>query len=179
MEWKLPSGWCIVKDKREQLVAFSKIIQLLMFLDFLLVVKSLFLAPPLFLSTINFHTTRFRNENPFPSHRRLRTRTHAYHAGCRAWNDLDKESTSLHICRILTTAPLTHSNDACPSVCLPVGDLEMAHCCMPYAPSLSGQDSKPHKRERAKILTVHLSCSERNGPCTVRAPCLWVRERRG
>lgn len=44
-ESKLPSGWCIVKDKRQQLVAFSKIIQLLMFLDFLLVVRASVTSP--------------------------------------------------------------------------------------------------------------------------------------
>lgn len=114
MEWKLPSGWCIVKDKREQLVAFSKIIQLLMFLDFLLVVRACSLPS----------TDLLKNKLPllglihFP-HIDVFILTHAYHAGCKAWNDLDKWSMSLHICRILTTAPLTHSNDAChPSVCL-------------------------------------------------------------
>lgn len=35
-----------------------------------------------------------------------------------------------------------------PPVCLPVGDLEMAHCCMPYALSHSGQNSKPHNWRR-------------------------------
>lgn len=49
-----------------------------------------------------------------------------------------------------------------PSVCLPVGDLEMAHCCMPYALSQSGQDSWSLTigGERAKILKVLLSSSE-------------------
>lgn len=110
MEWKLPSGWCIVKDKREQLVAFSKIIQLLMFLDFLLALRASVL-PSIIPLNIKLSPYIFRSA--------FYSETHAYHAGCRAWNNLDKESMRLHICRILTTAPLTHSNDACrPSVCL-------------------------------------------------------------
>ncbi len=163
MEWKLPSGWCIVKDKREQLVAFSKIIQLLMFLDFLLVVRGC--AVP---STIPLN-----NKRPLLG---LQMKIHFIHThfllthmlvmqDAKAWNHLDKESMSVHICRILTTAPLTHSNDAChPSVCLLViWRWHTVACRMPSL-ILAGIRSLAIGRERAKVLKVHLSRSDQSGP---------------
>lgn len=52
-----------------------------------------------------------------------------------------------------------------PPVCLPVGDLEMAHCCMPYALSHARAELKASQLEEKeqKIWKVHLSCSEQNG----------------
>lgn len=117
MEWKLPSGWCIVKDKREQLVAFSKIIQVLMFSGRPACAKSFYFALPCF--PLNSETLcGFISERTFYRRWRNLFAHMVTMPDARPWNNLDTESMSLHICRILTTAPLTHSNDAChPSVC--------------------------------------------------------------
>ena len=70
---------------------------------------------------------------------------------------------SRHVCRILTTAPLTPSNDAWPSVCLPGGDFKMAQCCVPFALCHSGPGfTKPltNGREQGtfwKVVVQHYS----------------------
>lgn len=163
MEWKLPSGWCIVKDKQEQLVAFSKIIQLLMFLDFSQVLRGSVLPSTIPLN-IKLLLIRLEVKVHFIHRDTIYSTTHAYHAGCKAWNYLAKESMRLHICRILTTAPLTHSNDAChPSVCLLViWRWHTVACRMPSL-ILARVWCLRIGRERAIILKVHLSCLEQNG----------------
>lgn len=85
---------------------------------------------------------------------------------------------SLHICRILSTTPLTHSNDAShPSVCLLViSRWHTVACCMLSLILARISSFTIGDWEKKYTLNVHLSCTETKWS-TLSGLSLWRRER--